>query len=57
MVVVVASTFQSDLIADDLQKLVKEGAVLVVIQDLFFGVLALFDVDDAHLQLRFNENL
>ena len=52
-----ASTFQSDLIADDLQKLVKEGAVLVVIQDLFFGVLALFDVDDAHLQLRFNENL
>ena len=31
--------------------------MLVIIEDLLLRVLALFDVDDANLQLRFDEDL
>lgn len=50
-------TFKTNFVANDLQKFVKERTVFVVIQNLLFGVLAVFDVDDAHFQLRFNEYL
>ena len=50
-------TFEPDFVADDLEELVKEGTVLVVVQDLLLGVLAVFDVDDAHFQLGLDEHL
>lgn len=50
-------TFQPHFVADNLKELVKQGTVFVVVQDFFFGVLAIFDVDDAHLQLGFDEDL
>jgi|LakMenEpi03Aug12_release.lakeMendotaPanAssembly.Ray.scaffolds.fasta_scaffold4450336_1 hypothetical protein len=50
-------TFQPHFVADNLKELVKQGTVFVVVQDFLLGVLAIFDVDDAHLQLGFDEDL
>lgn len=50
-------TFETDFVAYDLQKLIKEGTVFVVVQYLLLRVLAVFDVDDADLQLRLDKNL
>ena len=54
---VLVESFESNLVAEDLEKLVKEGRVLVVVQNLLLRVLALLDVNDAHFQLGFDEDL
>lgn len=41
-------TFESDFISHNLQKLVEHGRVLIIVEDLLFRVLILFNVDDAH---------
>ena len=54
---VLVESFESNLVAEDLEKLVKEGRVLVVVQNLLLRVLALLDVNDAHFQFRLDEHL
>jgi hypothetical protein len=50
-------TFESDSVAEDLEELVKERRVVIVIENLFFCVLALLHVYDTHFQFRLDENL
>jgi hypothetical protein len=50
-------TFQPHFVTDDLKELVKQGTVFVVVQDFLLGVLPVFDVDNAHFQLGFDEDL
>jgi hypothetical protein len=50
-------TFESDSVAENLEELVKERRVVIVVEDLFLCVLALFHVYDTHFQFRLDENL
>lgn len=53
----VVDTFQPHFVADNLKELVKQGTVFVVVQDFLLRVLTVFDVNDAHFQLGFDEDL
>jgi hypothetical protein len=50
-------TFESDAVAENLEKLIKERRVVIVVENLLLGVLALLHVYDTHFQFRLDENL
>jgi hypothetical protein len=50
-------TFESDAVAENLEKLVKERRVVIVVENLLLAVLSLLHVYDTHFQFRLDENL
>ena len=54
---VTVKTFQLDCFAQNLEEFFEARRSFIVVKDVFFGILVLFDVYHTYLQLRLDENL
>ena len=54
---VAVETFQLDCFAQNLEEFFEKRRGFIVVKDVLFGILVLFDVYHTYLQLRLDENL